>query len=207
MLKLLSITCLTIALCVQIDANAATDVRISGEAEEEIRIGNTGWNESDERMPATETVYAEADLAPASTPVMSAATAGMPFSDTVREAARATHLDPALLHAVIAAESGHHPEAVSPRGARGLMQLMPATARHLGVTDPHDPTQNIHAGARYLRALKEMFRGDLGLTLAAYNAGPGAVLRHGSRIPPYEETRRYVPRVMRLYRKLSGRQI
>ncbi len=204
MLKLLSTACLAAVLCVQFEAVAATDVRVSEEAEDEIRIGNTGWNEGDALLVAQQSPDAAGETTAG--PSMDVA-GNMPFAETVRHAASANSLDPALLHAVIAAESNHDPRAVSPQGARGLMQLMPATARHLGVTDPYDPVQNIHAGARYLSELKEMFRGNLGLTLAAYNAGPGAVLRHGSRIPPYEETRRYVPRVMQFYRKLSGRQI
>ncbi len=202
MSRFVAAVCLLISLSCGV-APALADLRISAGEEEEIRIGNTGWNEIDE--PLIPAPLASADEA---VPMREAvAVAPMPFADTVREAARATELDPALLHAVIAAESGHNPGAVSPRGARGLMQLMPATARRFGVDNPHDPAQNIHAGARYLRELRDLFRGDLRLALAAYNAGPGAVLKHGSTVPPYEETRRYVPRVMQLYRNLSGRRI
>jgi soluble lytic murein transglycosylase-like protein len=89
---------------------------------------------------------------------------------------------------------------VSRKGALGLMQLMPATARRLGVRDPFDPAQNIQAGARYLRELLTQFRGDLALALAAYNAGEAAVMRAGYRVPPYAETLAYVPRVLRLAR-------
>ncbi|MHB9130796.1 MAG: lytic transglycosylase domain-containing protein [Armatimonadota bacterium] len=102
-----------------------------------------------------------------------------------------------LLHAIIQAESGFNPRAVSPRGALGLMQLMPDTASSLGVTDPFNAQQNIEAGARYFRQALDKFDGDERLALAAYNAGPGAVQRyHG--IPPYQETQRYVTRVMSL---------
>lgn len=114
----------------------------------------------------------------------------------VRQAAQAHALDPNLLHAVIAAESGYLGAAVSRRGAQGLMQLMPATARSLGVTNAFDAKQNISAGARHLRSLMNTFGQDTRLALAAYNAGAAAVERHGRRIPPFAETEAYVPRVL-----------
>jgi soluble lytic murein transglycosylase-like protein len=117
----------------------------------------------------------------------------------VEEAARRYGLDPALVDAVVRAESGYDPSATSPAGAMGLMQLMPATARALGVADPYDPVQNVHGGVRYLRGLVDRF-GDVTLALAAYNAGPGAVARHGG-VPPYPETRAYVERVLRAWQR------
>ncbi|MEO8186275.1 MAG: lytic transglycosylase domain-containing protein [Burkholderiaceae bacterium] len=93
-----------------------------------------------------------------------------------------------LLHAVIAVESGYDSRAVSPKGAKGLMQLMPPTAHRFGVIDPFDPEQNVRAGATYLRALLDMFDGDTKLALAAYNAGEGAVIRSGNRVPDFAET-------------------
>lgn len=117
-----------------------------------------------------------------------------------------TGLEPQLLVAVIAAESGFRARAVSPKGAQGLMQLMPATARRFGVADPFDPEQNVRGGARYLTELLALFNDDLRLALAAYNAGEHAVLRHGRSIPPYPETQRYVARVMENYRALRSMQ-
>ncbi|MFO1352996.1 MAG: lytic transglycosylase domain-containing protein [Gammaproteobacteria bacterium] len=108
-------------------------------------------------------------------------------------------LEPALLDAVIRVESAYQPNATSPKGAMGLMQLMPATARRFGVHDPYDAEDNIRGGARYLRWLLDKF-GDVELALAGYNAGEGAVVDWGG-IPPYRETRRYVPRVLQAYRR------
>jgi soluble lytic murein transglycosylase-like protein len=114
------------------------------------------------------------------------------------EAARRHGLDPALVRAVVAVESGFQPGAVSPKGAQGLMQLMPATARELGVADPFDAAANLDGGSRYLRSLLARYAGDLPKALAAYNAGMGAVARHGG-VPPYAETRRYVQKVLGRY--------
>ena len=110
--------------------------------------------------------------------------------------ARRHGLDPNLVLAVVAVESGFQPDAVSNKGAQGLMQLMPATARELGVADALDPAQNLDGGTRYLRMLVAQYGGDLGKALAAYNAGPGAVKRHGG-VPPYRETHHYIDRVLR----------
>jgi soluble lytic murein transglycosylase-like protein len=114
----------------------------------------------------------------------------------VAEVAAEVGLAPGLLHAVIAAESAYNPKALSARGAMGLMQLMPATARRFGARDAYEPRQNVRAGALYLRRLLADFGGDLELALAAYNSGEQAVLNAGRRIPPYPETRAYVPRVL-----------
>ncbi len=123
------------------------------------------------------------------------------YAKPIEEAARATRLEAALIHAVISAESGYNPLARSRKGAAGLMQLMPETARRYGVKNRLDPAQNISGGARYLRDLIRLFNNDLHLAVAAYNAGENAVLRAGNRIPPYQETMTYVPRVMTYYRK------
>lgn len=113
--------------------------------------------------------------------------------------ARQHEVSPALVEAVIAIESGHNAAAVSPKGAQGAMQLMPATAARYGVTTAQalrDPERNIDAGVRHLKALLTLHQGNVALALAAYNAGSGAVGRHGERIPPYRETMLYVPAVL-----------
>ncbi len=117
--------------------------------------------------------------------------------------AAAFGVDPALVEAIIANESGFDPYARSSAGARGLMQLMPQTAAALGVDDPDDPAQNVRGGTRYLRSLLDRF-GDVRLAVAAYNAGPAAVARYGG-IPPFAETERYVRSVLSSYRAATAR--
>lgn len=119
----------------------------------------------------------------------------------IEAAAKASDVEPALIHAVISAESGYNAAARSRRGAIGLMQLMPETAARYSVRNPLDPAENIHGGARYLRDLLAMFNNDLRLAIAAYNAGEQAVIRYGNRIPPYAETVAYVPKVLSYYRR------
>jgi soluble lytic murein transglycosylase-like protein len=122
------------------------------------------------------------------------------YAAHIRDAAQLYQIPEELVRAVITVESGFSPRAVSPANAKGLMQLMPATAQRMQVEDIFDPRQNIYGGVRYLRILANLFNGDLALTVAAYNAGEGAVLRYGG-IPPYRETEDYVTRVVGLYRK------
>jgi len=152
-----------------------------------------------------------------STPPLTAA-AGLPqvvmpreefirrYSPMIERASRDHGVDVALVHAVISAESGYNAAAVSRAGARGLMQLMPDTARRFGVQDIMDPAQNIRGGVAYLRELLTMFNGNLELTLAAYNAGENAVIRNGNRIPQYAETVNYVPKVLDFYSKFKTRR-
>lgn len=128
-----------------------------------------------------------------------------PFHQAIHAASVSSGVDAALLHAVISVESGYKASAVSPKGATGLMQLMPATARRYGLSRLDDPSENLRAGANYLRDLLTLFNNDIELALAAYNAGENAVLRHGRRIPPYGETQRYVPLVLAHYRKINAR--
>ena len=142
--------------------------------------------------------------APVPAPATTAAKAwdhAVPFARHVRDAAKAANVRPELLHALIHAESGYQPGARSPAGAAGLMQLMPGVLRRFNVRDPMDPRQNIHAGARYVRELLDLFGDNVSLVLAAYNAGEHAVIRAGNRIPPVGQTRVFVPKVMALYDK------
>ena len=126
------------------------------------------------------------------------------FREFVAEAARRTNVDARLLHAVIAVESGYNPKIVSAKGAIGMMQLMPETLLRYKIDDATDPQKNIIGGASYLRDLLKLFNNDVSLALAAYNAGENAVIRHGSRIPPYRETAAYVPKVLAVYQKLGN---
>jgi soluble lytic murein transglycosylase-like protein len=124
------------------------------------------------------------------------------YSDFIDEAASKYGVDADLIKAVITAESGGNSRVVSKAGAIGLMQLMPSTARGLGVTNAFDPKQNIEGGAKYLKSLIDRFS-DIRLAIAGYNAGPGAVSKYGG-IPPYSETRKYVERVTGLYADYKG---
>lgn len=125
---------------------------------------------------------------------------GLPFGNAMSIAAERHEVDPFLLAAVVEAESGFRPTAVSPRGAVGLMQVLPATGASLGTRNLTDPHANLDVGSRYLRRLLREYDGDLELALAAYNAGPAAVQRYGG-IPPFRETQEYVGKVLRIYRK------
>jgi soluble lytic murein transglycosylase len=118
---------------------------------------------------------------------------------------RANNLSPALVKAIIKAESNGQRYAVSPKGAQGMMQLMPFTARRMNVSDPFDPIENIEGGVKYIKELLGTFGGNLVHAVAAYNAGPEAVKKYGG-IPPYKETRTYVKRVMNYYRQYLSRE-
>lgn len=126
------------------------------------------------------------------------------YAAMINRVAEEQQLHPELIHAVVRAESAYNPDAVSSKGAVGLMQLMPATAERFGVGDRQDPQQNLNGGARYLRLLLGMFDNDLDLALAAYNAGENAVIRYGRQIPPYPETQNYVRKVQQFYRERGG---
>ena len=125
------------------------------------------------------------------------------FSREIRSAAAFNSVEESLIRAIIHAESAYQPDARSPKGAQGLMQLMPATAADLAVENPFDPGENIDGGTRYLSKLLAEFEGDLDLATAAYNAGPQAVYKYGG-VPPYDETREYVRRVRILYHRYNG---
>ena len=122
------------------------------------------------------------------------------IDNLIVESSKRNGVDPVLVYAIMHQESTFKTHAVSPKGARGLMQLMPKTAARYGVTNIFEPRQNIEGGARYLRFLLDLFDGDVELALAGYNAGEGAVMKYGNRIPPYSETQEYVRRIGRRYR-------
>jgi soluble lytic murein transglycosylase-like protein len=151
-------------------------------------------------------VYIKADKAKqrsSITPVMPSDTSIERFTrydDSIREAATLYQIPTELVRAIIKVESDYDPRAVSVAGARGLMQMIPATAERMQVRDAFDPRENIFGGVRYLRVLANTFNGDLQLTIAGYNAGEGAVIRYGG-IPPYEETRMYVAKVLAYYQQ------
>jgi soluble lytic murein transglycosylase-like protein len=137
-------------------------------------------------------------LAPAARPVRGRAFSQQEIDAAIDQAASRHNVDPSLVRAVIKVESNFNPNAVSRKGAMGLMQLMPQTARQLNVSNPFDPEQNVDAGVRQLKQLMENYGGDVKLTLAAYNAGPGAVARSAG-VPHFAETRQYVKRITQLY--------
>lgn len=135
-------------------------------------------------------------------PTIAAALADKPYAELIERAAREASLDPALVHAVIHVESRYNPAARSPKGALGLMQVLPETAARYGVADAtRSVPVNLSVGTRYLRHLMNLFGDRVHLALAAYNAGENAVARHGERIPPYRETQAYVPAVLEKYRE------
>lgn len=137
-------------------------------------------------------------LSPALRPIRGRAFSQQEIDAAIDQAASRHNVDPSLVRAVIKVESNFNPNAVSRKGAMGLMQLMPQTARRLNVSNPFDPEQNVDAGVRQLKQLMENYGGDVKLTLAAYNAGPGAVARSAG-VPHYAETRQYVKRITQLY--------
>lgn len=128
---------------------------------------------------------------------------GKPYDREITAAAQDAGVEPALVHAVIAVESAYRPDAVSHKGAIGLMQVMPGTAQRYGISNPADVQSNLRAGSRHLRTLIDMFGDRLDLVLAAYNAGEGAVRKHKNAVPPYRETRAYVPAVLKRYKPVK----
>jgi soluble lytic murein transglycosylase-like protein len=132
-------------------------------------------------------------------------TSGSPSIDQlIRTNGNRFGVDPYLVFLVIEQESHFHPRALSPKGARGLMQLMPGTARRFGVTRPFEPTENIRGGTQYLRDLLRMFNGQVDLALASYNAGEGRVISYGNKVPPFQETRNYVKKIRQRYGRATN---
>ena len=164
-----------------------------------------GYTQLDASLVTGFEMEVEAPAPVAETPAVAAAqpvAAPKTPRELVDAAARKNGLPPNFVHSVVAAESGYKTEAVSPKGAVGLMQLMPATAQTYGV-NAHDPSQNVEAGAAYLRELLIKYNGDARLALAAYNAGPGAVSKYNG-VPPYAETQTYIERVLQKYKRSGG---
>ena len=159
-------------------------------------------------IPGVTAPAAAAPVAPpaATTPLDRNGERVLSLAPALAAAAREHGIDPLLLHAIAHVESRHNPQAVSPAGARGLMQVMPATAQRFGVGAPertlHDVETNLSASVAYLRLLRTRFGGDLRLMLAAYNAGEGAVEKHGRSVPPYPETQAYVRDVLAIHERL-----
>lgn len=192
-----------ISLCLNIlYANSVrADVYVQSDEANEIKISN--------EEPDTAYNFKIAEPTPAQVSnklnkTASASLATLPYHQEVMLAAKQSALDPALIHAVIAVESKHQAHASSSKGAYGLMQLMPDTAKRFSVRNKHDTQQNVSAGAQYLRELLNIFNGNLRLSLAAYNAGPNSVKKYHGQMPPYQETQRYVPKVLRYYQQYSN---
>ena len=186
-LVLAATTCVTaVGLAAESGTAASPEYRLSVEKAAEFRVT------AKERGVSAPEPRKEAAIAPRF--------AGRPFAKLIDGAARDAALDPALVHAVISVESGYNSAARSPKGALGLMQVLPATAARYGVTNPgRSPEANLKAGTLYLSDLMLLFDSRIDLALAAYNAGENAVLRYGQRIPPYRETQQYVPAVLARY--------
>jgi soluble lytic murein transglycosylase-like protein len=165
-------------------------------------------NSAPDGNPAFQKALAQALQGPAAGAPAPAATASLApapvppdqIDALVNQNAATWQVDPSLVKAIIANESGFNANATSPVGAQGLMQLMPATAQGVGVKDSYDPAQNVAGGTRYLKGLLDRFHGDVKLAVAAYNAGPGAVEKYGD-VPPYAETKNYVQNVLGSYDK------
>ena len=157
-------------------------------------------------IPATFNAEVDSELS-ANKPPLAIRTGNVSVDELVTQAARRHGVDQRLILAVMQQESSFNPRALSYKGARGLMQLMPGTASRFGVTDIYDPAQNIEGGTRYLRFLLDTFKGDIELALAGYNAGEHAVYRYGNRIPPYRETQDYVRKISAHYTRLTNGEV
>jgi soluble lytic murein transglycosylase-like protein len=178
-------------LLATIPALAVCALPSTASAKVEVKVRADGTRVIVDETPAQRAVRTAGRLQPLTT--------NSSMTELIRQHARQQGLSPRLVQSVVQVESGYNPKALSNKGAQGLMQLMPATARELGVDDAFDPGQNLRGGTLYLRRQLDRFGGDLTLALAAYNAGPGAVERHDG-VPPYRETRHYVQKVLSLYR-------
>jgi soluble lytic murein transglycosylase-like protein len=176
----------------------------AGIAAEFAPLAASEYRLSADKTVALRLVTAQPDVPAPAPPELSAAArllADRPYANLIEAAAREAALDLALVHAVISVESGYNATALSPKGAIGLMQVMPETALRYGVRNAkRSPAANLRVGTRYLSDLMQLFDNRLDLVLAAYNAGENTVVRYGMRIPPYPETQQYVPNVLARYR-------
>jgi soluble lytic murein transglycosylase-like protein len=190
-----------LGLCGPLACLAESGVYAFVDDQGEMHLSNVPDNERYQRLDAA-SAPTDAEARDGLAPV-GAVDAGSrrPYGVVVAQAAGRYGIEAALLHAVISVESGYNARAVSKRGAAGLMQLMPGTAKRYGVADVFDPADNVRAGAQYLTELMKLFDNDIRLVLAAYNAGEAAVIKYGRRIPPYRETAAYVPRVVAFYER------
>jgi len=197
----LRITLALLGLCVPMACLADTRIYAYVDEQGSVHLSNVPDDERYKSLDTASTPAAD-EVRDAVAPAAAAdAGAGRRYGGVVAQVAGRVGIDAALLHAVISVESGYNAKAVSRRGAAGLMQLMPETAKRFGVADVFDPADNVRAGAQYLTYLLKMFDHDLSLALAAYNAGEAAVIKYGRRIPPYRETAAYVPKVVGFYEK------
>lgn len=191
-MKFLLLTALLIILA----PGAKADIYAYTDANGVIHFSNMRANKDDRLVVSAE--HGESGPGPSDGQIHARQAGKNRFTTLVEDAARIYKVDVALLHAVISAESGYNPTAVSHKGAVGLMQLMPETARRYGVENSFDPVQNIRGGTKYLSYLLQLFDNDIELALAAYNAGENTVIRHGNNVPPFRETLGYVSKVMKL---------
>lgn len=194
-----------LVLCFLAAGNAWADVY---EYVDELGITHYSDSPDDPRyfLVISESTDLKKELATAPETPAIVATTKSQLIEAIEKTAQRYQLDQELLHAVISVESAYQERAQSPKGALGLMQLMPATAARYGVSDPFDHAQNVEAGAKYLRDLLKLFNNDVSLALAGYSAGEHAVIKYGNRIPPYRETLSYVPKVMTIYKKLLAKR-
>ncbi|MFD1123495.1 lytic transglycosylase domain-containing protein [Methylophilus flavus] len=177
----------------------ANQILLDDSSETELVISNT---DQDESLPESGTTLSQLKAKN-----LRWQTGSIPYQAEVQAVALATQVDPALIHAVIATESGYNPQAQSKKGAYGLMQVLPATAKSLSAIPVRQWSvrQQILWGSRYLKSMLELFGGDVTLALAAYNAGPNAVKMRQNTLPPFAETRQYVPKVLSYYRAFKIR--
>ena len=186
-----------------VTATAVLCLLASGPAEAQIY----SWKDDNGVLTLSNQPHEGARMTPAVTARVAPAglvSTGTRYEPLIVEHSKSHSVRPDLVRAVIQVESAFNPRAVSPKGAMGLMQLMPTTAAQYGVFDPFNPAENIRAGVRYLRTLLDKYNNNEQLALAAYNAGPTAVGKYGNKIPPYRETQNYVPKVLHHYERYSG---